>query len=118
MKLLTIYQIIKLLTGIFINKAFHMKLPYNLQKHFLFERTDHEFPTTAKWFFQTNVCMYYKKSNTVSVTGIKLWNSIDNCINISKTEQVSKTEFKCFFICSYLEIVEMQISENTRDNYM
>ena len=34
MKLLTICQIIEFQTGIFMYKAFHMKLPCNLQKLF------------------------------------------------------------------------------------
>ena len=41
MKLLTIYQIIVFKTGIFMYKAFHMKLPCNLQKLFLLERADY-----------------------------------------------------------------------------
>ena len=47
--------------------------------------------------FPSDKCMYVlQKNNTVSVTGIKLWNSIDNYIKNSKTEQASKTKSKCF----------------------
>ena len=45
MKLLTIYQIIKLRTSTFMYRAFNINLPYNLQKHFLVERTDYEVVT-------------------------------------------------------------------------
>ena len=47
-----------------------------------------------------------QKSNTVSVTGIKLWNCIENYIKNNKTEQAFKTKFKCFLISSYLDTVE------------
>ena len=51
MKLLTIYQIIKLQTGIFMYKAIHMTLPYNLQAHFLFEKTNYEIKTRQSGSF-------------------------------------------------------------------
>ena len=37
MKLLTIYQVIKLRAGIFMHMAFHMKLSHNLQARFFGE---------------------------------------------------------------------------------
>ena len=46
--------------------------------------------------------MYHKKV-TLSVTGMTLWNSIENYIKNSKAV---KTKFKCFFIFSYLDIAE------------
>ena len=76
-KLLSIYQSTKLQTGIFMHKAFHMTLPYNMQKHSLFKRTDYEVKKGK--FVASNKHMYVlQKSNCVSVTGIKLWNSIEN----------------------------------------
>ena len=57
MKLLAIYQIIELQTGIFMHKVFHMKLPYNPQKYFLFERPDYAVVTRQGGSFrQTYVC--------------------------------------------------------------
>ena len=47
-----------------------------------------------------------KKQNCFSVTGINLWNCIENYIKNSKTEQPHKTKFKCFLISSYLDTVE------------
>ena len=47
-----------------------------------------------------------KKQHRVSVTGIKLWNCIENYIKNGKAEQAFKTKFKCFLISSYLDTVE------------
>ena len=47
-----------------------------------------------------------KKQHCDSVTGIKLWNSIESYIKNSKTEQALKTKFKCFLISAYLDTVE------------
>ena len=63
MKLLTIYQIIKLQTGIFIHKALHMKLPYNLPKNLLFERTDHEVGTRQNESFRKMYVPTMKKES-------------------------------------------------------
>ena len=52
MKLLTIYQIIEFQTGIFIYKAFHMKLPCNLQKLFLLKRPDYVVATRQSGSFR------------------------------------------------------------------
>ena len=87
-------------------KAFHIKLTYNLQNLFLFERTDYEAVARQSGYFtQIYVCTT-KKQHCVSVTGIKLWNSIEIYIYNSKTEQAFNTKFKCFLISSYLDIVE------------
>ena len=71
-KLLTIYQIIEFQTGIIMHKAFHMKLPCNLQKLFLLERSDYAVVARQGGAFrQTYVCTT-KKQHCVSATGIKL----------------------------------------------
>ena len=97
MKLLTIYQIIKFQTGIFMHKAFHMKLPFNQQKLFLLKRPDYVVVTRQSGSFRQTYVHTTKKQHCVSVTGIKLRNCIENYIKNSKTEQAIKTKFKCFF---------------------
>ena len=98
MKLLTINQIIEFQTGIFMYKAFHMKLPCNLQKLFLFERPDYVVVTRQSGSFRQTYVHTTNKHHCVSVTGIKLWNCIENYIKNSKTEQAIKTRFKSFLI--------------------
>ena len=87
-KLLTIYQIIKLQTGIFMYKAFDMKLPHNLQDHFLFERTDYKVVTRQSGSFRQTYVHATRKQHCVSVTGIKLCNCIEYYIKNSNTDQV------------------------------
>ena len=87
MKLLTIYQIINFQTGIFMYKAFHIKLPCNLQKLFLLERPDYAVVTSQCGSFRQTYVRTTKKQHCDSVTGIKLWNCIENYIKNSKTEQ-------------------------------
>ena len=86
MKLLTAYQIIEFQTGISMHRAFHMKLPHNLQKLFLFERPDYAVVTRQSGSFRQTYAHTTKKQQCVSVTGIKLRNCIENYIKNSKTE--------------------------------
>ena len=106
MKLLTIYQITEIQTGISMHKAFHTKLPCNLQKLFLFERPDNAVVRRKNGSFRQTYVHTTKKQHCVSVTGIKLWNFIENNNKNSKTEQALKTKLKCFLISSYLDTEE------------
>ena len=81
MKLLSIYKIIEFQTGIIIYKAFHMKLPCNLQKLFLLKRPDYAVARRQSGSFRQTYVRTTKKEHCVSVTGIKLWNFIENYIN-------------------------------------
>ena len=56
MKLLTIHQIIKLQRGIFMYKAFYIKLPYNLQAYLVYERTNYEIKTRQSSSFRQHLC--------------------------------------------------------------
>ena len=85
MKLLTSYQIIEFQTGIWMYKAFYMKLLCNLQKLFLFERPDYAVVARQSGSFRQTYVHTTKKQHCVSVTGIKLWNCIENYIKNSKT---------------------------------
>ena len=63
-----------------------------------------------KWYesgsFRQTYVRTTKKQHCVFVTGIKLWNCIENYIKNSKTEQASKTKFECILTSSYLNTVE------------
>ena len=98
-------------------KAFHIKLPCNLQKLFLFERPDYAAVTRQSGSFRQTYVRTTKKQQCVSVS-IKLWNGIENYIKNSKTKQAFKTKFKCFLISSYLDTIEKQLSEIRRNNYI
>ena len=82
-----------------------MKLPCNLQKLFLFEKPDYAVVTRQGGSFRQTYVRTTIKQHCVSVTGIKLWNCIENYIKNSKTEQAFKARFNCFLI-SYLDTVE------------
>ena len=72
------YQITKLQAGTFMNTAFCMKLPYNQQRHFLFERPDNAVATRQGGSFRQTYECTTEKQHYASDTGIKLWNSIEN----------------------------------------
>ena len=63
---------------------------------FLLKRPDYAVVTRQSGSFRQTYVHTTKKQNCVSVTGIKLWNCIENYIKNSKTEQAFKTKFKCF----------------------
>ena len=67
MKFLTIYQISKLQTGNFMHKAFHMKLPYDMQDHFLLKRTGYKVVARQTGSIRQTYVRTAKKQHCVSV---------------------------------------------------
>ena len=64
MKLITVYQIIEFQTGIFMDRAFHMKLQCNLLKLSLLERPDYAVVTRQSGSFRQTY-VHTTKNNTV-----------------------------------------------------
>ena len=81
-----------------MHKAFHIKLPCDLQKLFLFEKPYYAVVTRQSGSFRQTYVHITKKRHCVSVTGIQLWNIIENYMKNSKTEQAVKTKVKSFLI--------------------
>ena len=96
MKLLTIYQIIKLQTGIFMYKAFHMKLPYNLQAHFVVAKNNYEIKARQSSSFRQIYVRIAKKQHCVSVIGINYGTTLKNSLD-SKTERIFSNNMQIVF---------------------
>ena len=88
MKLLTIYQIIEFQTGIYMYKAFHMKLSYSQQELFYLRDLIKQLQQVKVVPSYKHMYVLQKKQNCVSVTGIKLWNSIENYVEIARLNKL------------------------------
>ena len=99
--LLKFAEIVKLKTACVMFKAYHNKLPSNVQHYFEVGACANVYGTRQKDKFKTNFVRTNLKSNCVSVVGVKIWNSLPEKIRDSITLFTFKSKLKQYFLVMY-----------------
>ena len=97
LNVLNVFHIIEQKTAIFMYKAYHLLLPYNLQKYF--EKSD---CVRKPHCFKQRYVRTTKKQHCVSTNGVKLWNSLTNNLKSCKNVYQFKKLLKQKLLSSYI----------------
>ena len=76
--ILKLPDVVKLKTAIIMFKAFHNLLPVNVQQ--LFSIYESAYTTRQNCHFKHYYSRTTLKGMCISITGVKLWNSLDNSL--------------------------------------
>lgn len=93
LKVMKLSQLIDLNTSVFMFKAFHEQLPQNLQNYFVRTR-NHDYDMKNKKNFYQKFVRTRKKQLCISISGVKLWNSLSDCLKSSRNIHCFKRLYK------------------------
>ena len=85
-KIIPISDVVKLKTAIIMFKAFHNLLPVNVQQ--LFSIYESAYTTRQNCHFKHYYSRTTLKGMCISITGVKLWNSLDNSLKNCRTSML------------------------------
>ena len=92
-KILKIHDIVHLKTLTVMFMAHNNKLPQKIQN--MFERRESHYCLRGTQMFRRNIVRTNKKSQCISVKGVRLWNKLNDCFKRSNTLKTFKKQYKC-----------------------
>ena len=98
---LNVYDIHKLLKGLFMYNYSCNNLPCNFDNYFIFNRTVHDYPTRSSNMYRSCIYKSDLARNTIKYQGPLLWNAIDNTIKTAKSHYIFKRIYKSHLLSNY-----------------
>ena len=98
---LTIYDIHKLLKGLFMYNYTFNHLPHNFTDYFVLNRSIHGYSTRISQLYRPHNFKFNLARNTIRRQGPLLWNSTDVNLRNAKSQYTFKSKYKLHLLASY-----------------